>query len=68
MARAVERVDAEVGEEHGARFERGNEERLAARVVGGDLGSELCDPYRDLVGGEIDLSERATVSYEARVS
>jgi hypothetical protein len=47
----------QVGEEDEARLQRGDEERLSAFVVGGDLDAELGDAGRDLVGGEVDLPD-----------
>jgi hypothetical protein len=47
----------EVGEEDEARLEAADEDRLAARVVGADLGAQLLDPRGDLGGGEVDLAD-----------
>jgi hypothetical protein len=58
----VERVgDAErareVGDEDQARLQGGDEQRLAAGVVPGQLGAELRDPRRDLLGREVGLAD-----------
>jgi hypothetical protein len=47
----------EVGKEDQARLQGGDEQRLAAGVVDGDLGTELLDPGRDLLAGEVDLAD-----------
>jgi hypothetical protein len=47
----------EVCEEDEARLQRADEERLAAVVVGCDLGSELVDAGRDLRSGQVDLPD-----------
>ena len=54
----------EVGEEDGAGLERRDEQRLAARVGGGELGAELADAARDLVAGQVDLPDRVAVGRE----
>jgi hypothetical protein len=46
-----------VGEEDDARLQRRDQQRLAARVVLGDLGAELADPDGDLPGGKVDLAD-----------
>jgi hypothetical protein len=47
----------EVGDERDARLQRGDEDRLEAFVVGGDLRSELRDPARQLVRVEENLAD-----------
>jgi hypothetical protein len=47
----------QVCEEDEARLQRGDQERLTALVVGGDLGAELGDAYGDLLGREVDLAD-----------
>jgi hypothetical protein len=59
----------EVGQEDERALEDGDEDGLAAGVVGGDLRSQLVDPCLDLVTGEVDLSDpRVERLYEARFS
>jgi hypothetical protein len=59
----------EVGQEDERAFEDGDEDRLAAGVIGRDLRAQLFDPCLDLVTGEIDLSDpRVERLYEARFS
>ena len=55
----VVRVDAagEVADEGDARLQRADEQRLAARVVAGQLGAELADAAANLVGVEVDLAD-----------
>ena len=58
VERVVDRDGArEVGDERDARLQRGDEDRLEALVVGGDLRSELLDPPRQLVCGKEDLAD-----------
>jgi hypothetical protein len=57
----------EVGEEHGARFQRSDEQGLATRVVRGDLEAELGHAHSYLRGGEVHLAD-GVVSYEASFS
>jgi hypothetical protein len=52
----------EVADERDARLEGTDEQRFATRVVAGDLGAELADASRDLVGVEEDLAD-ALVSF-----
>jgi hypothetical protein len=47
----------EIGDKDDRRLQRGNEDRLAALVVGGDLGAELGDPRLDLLLREVDLAD-----------
>jgi hypothetical protein len=47
----------EVGEEDERSLERADEQRLAARVVGGDLLGQLGDASRDLLCREVDLPD-----------
>ena len=49
-------------------FEQPDEQRLATLVVARDLGAELADARRQLVGGEVDLADAriAREHYEAR--
>jgi hypothetical protein len=49
----------EIGEEDEARLQRRDEQRLAALVVGRDLGAELRDAGCDLVRGDVDLPDAA---------
>ena len=55
----------EVGQEENARLQRGDEDRIAALVVAGDLGAELGNARPDLRGSEIDLTELLGL-YEAK--
>jgi len=47
----------EVGDEDDARFERRDEQGLAALVVAGDLAPELRDARSQLPAREVDLPE-----------
>jgi hypothetical protein len=47
----------EIRDEDGGRLQRGDEDRLAAGVVGRDGVSKLGDPSPDVVGREIDLAD-----------
>jgi hypothetical protein len=47
----------EVGNEDERRLQRGDEDRLEAVVVCGDLRSELLDPGLDLLPREVDLAD-----------
>jgi hypothetical protein len=47
----------EVGQEHEARLERADEERLPPGVVLGDLRAELGDACADLLRREVDLAD-----------
>jgi hypothetical protein len=68
VGRELEEVDrvrdrqgaGEVGQEDGARLERRDEQRLAARIGLGKLGAELRDPAADLVAGEVDIPDRVS--------
>jgi hypothetical protein len=51
----------EVGEEDDRGLQRGDEDRLAARIVGRDRGAELLDPGADVLGREVDLSDPGIV-------
>jgi hypothetical protein len=51
----------EVDEEHHARLERCDQERLETRVVGLDLATELDDARTDLLAGEEDLPDCAAI-------
>jgi hypothetical protein len=51
----------EVGDEDEARLQGGDEQRLPAGVVTGELGAELLDPRRDLLGREVGLSDGLVV-------
>jgi hypothetical protein len=55
----------EVGEKDEARLQGRDEDRLCILVVGGDLGSQLADPGRDLLRREVDLAD-ALVMREGR--
>jgi hypothetical protein len=48
----------EVCEEHRARLQRRDEERLTALVLLSEESAQLRDTGRDLVTGEVDLSDR----------
>jgi hypothetical protein len=52
----------QVGEEDEARLQGGDQNRLSAVVVGRDLGAQLSDAERDLVGGEVDLADARVVA------
>jgi len=54
----------EVGEEHGARLERRDEQRLEACVRLSELDAELVDPALDLLTGQVDLPDRVAVGSE----
>jgi hypothetical protein len=59
----------QVGEEDERALEDGDEDGLAAGVVGGDLRAQLGDASLDLLAGEIDLSDPLVERlYEARFS
>jgi hypothetical protein len=58
----------EVCQEEDACLKRGDEDRLAALIVAGDLDAELRDACLDLAGREVDLTERLLGLYEARSS
>jgi hypothetical protein len=47
----------EVGDEDERGLQRGDEDRLEAVVVGGDLRAELFDAGLELLGGEVDLAD-----------
>jgi hypothetical protein len=47
----------EIGDEDERRLQRGDENRLQAFVVGGDLRAQLLDTGLNLLGGEIDLAD-----------
>jgi hypothetical protein len=47
----------QVGDEDERRLQRGDEDRLEAVVVTGDLRSELLDPGLDLLPREVDLAD-----------
>jgi hypothetical protein len=47
----------EVADERDARLQRADEQRLPVRVVAGELGTDLADAGRDLVGVEEDLAD-----------
>jgi hypothetical protein len=49
----------EVGEEDHARLQRRDEERLAPRVVAGDLAAELADACGQLLPRQVDLADGA---------
>jgi hypothetical protein len=46
----------EIGDEDRARLQRGDEDRVLARVVASDLVAELTNPLGDLRGREVDLA------------
>jgi hypothetical protein len=46
-----------VGDEDERRLERGDEDRLEARVLGRDLGAELLNPRLDLLPREVELAD-----------
>jgi hypothetical protein len=47
----------EIGDEDDRRRQRGDEDRLEALVVGGNLCAELVDPSLDLLTREVDLAD-----------
>jgi hypothetical protein len=47
----------QVGDKDDRGLQRGDEDRLAALVVGGDLRAELRNPGRDLLRGEVGLAD-----------
>jgi hypothetical protein len=47
----------EIGDEDDRRRQRGDEDRLEAFVVGGNLRAELLDPSLDLLTREVDLAD-----------
>jgi hypothetical protein len=47
----------EVADERKAGLQRADEQRLAARIVARELGSDLANPGTDLVGVEEDLAD-----------
>jgi hypothetical protein len=47
----------EIGEEHDARLEGRDQQRLARPVVVGDLLGQLGDPLGDLLGGEVAVAD-----------
>jgi hypothetical protein len=51
----------EVGDEDEARFERGDEQRLAPLVVMRELAAQLGDARRDLPGAEVGLADGGVV-------
>ena len=62
VERVVDRDRArEVADERDARLQRADEQRLAARVVAGDLGADLAHAGADLVGVEEDLADAVVV-------
>ena len=54
----------EVGDEHRARLERRDEQRLQAGEVGRELAAELPDAARDLGAREVHVAERVPVGEE----
>ena len=67
LVRDVERT-REIRQEDEARLQRGDEEGLAAVVVGRDLTAELSDPRLQLLTREVDLSEPRARPYDASSS
>ena len=55
----------EVGQEEDTRLQRGDEDRLAALVIAGDLRPELGNARSDLRGGQVDLAELVGI-YDAK--
>jgi hypothetical protein len=53
----------EVGDEHEGAPEDGDEHELGARIVAGDLRSELLDSRRQLVSREVDLADPRVGDY-----
>jgi hypothetical protein len=47
----------EIGDEDERRLQRGDEDRLEAVVVRGDLRAELLDARLDLLAREVDLAD-----------
>ena len=59
---------AQVGDEDDARLQGGDEDRLATRVVGRDLGAQLVHADPDLLRGEIHVPDAAVEIQLARSS
>jgi hypothetical protein len=75
VARELDEVEAvqdrqragQVGEEDERRLQRADQQRLAAVVVVGDLGAELGDAGRELLGGEVDLADQEVQDARSRL-
>jgi hypothetical protein len=57
----------EVGNEDDRGLQRGDQNRLTALEVGGDLGAQLRDATLDLLSREVDLPD-PRIGYDARSS
>jgi hypothetical protein len=76
VARELEEVDPvrdaqgarEVRDEDEARFQRRDEQRLAAVVVAAQLAPELTDARLQLLAREVDLAEARAAAYDASSS
>jgi hypothetical protein len=76
VARELEEVDPvrdaqgarEVRDEDEARFQRRDEQRLAAVVVAAQLAPELTDARLQLLAREVDLAEARAATYDASSS
>jgi hypothetical protein len=76
VARELEEVEPvwnaerarEVGEEDEARFQRRDEQRLAADVVAAEFAAELAYARRQLLAGEVDVAEARAAAYDASSS
>jgi len=76
VARELEEVDPvrdaqrarQVGDEDEARFQRRDEQRLAAVVVAAQLAPELTDARLQLPAREVDLAEARAATYDASSS
>jgi hypothetical protein len=58
----------EIGDEDERGFQGGDQDRLSALVVEGDLGSELLDPALNVLPREVDPADPWIGGYEARSS
>ena len=56
----------EVGEEHDARLQRRDQERVEALVVGGELGAELGDASGDLGPRQVDVADLTVLGCDRR--
>ena len=56
----------EVGQEDGARLERRDEQRLAARIRLGELCAELGDAATDLRPGQVDIPDGVSFRRQGR--
>jgi hypothetical protein len=73
VARQLDEIDpvqnrdrtGQIREEDGARFQRGDEQRLTPVVVTGDLAAELGDARAQLLASEVDLADGVPRLYDA---